>query len=143
MFLGTYNFKLDDKNRIRVPAKFRADLGDNFYIIIGPNNSLYILGEDSISEMLEKMEFIPLSDIEGQKAKSTFLASIHSPEIDNQCRFILPQNLRSYAGIEKGVVFVGAISKIEVWSQESYDSKNIFGKTSFDESMEKLKRYGI
>jgi len=143
MFLGTYNYKLDDKNRIRVPARFRTELGSNFYILVGANNSLYIMGEESISKMLEKLDSMPLSDIEGQKAKSDFLASIHSPEMDNQCRFILPQGLRKYAGIEKGIVFVGAVSKIEVWSQDVYENKNIFGKTSFEDNMDKLKDYGF
>ena len=35
--IGKYQAKLDDKNRLFVPAKLRADLGETFYVTIGVN----------------------------------------------------------------------------------------------------------
>jgi MraZ protein len=143
VFLGTYNYKLDDKNRIRIPAKFRAVLSDNFFLLPGANNCLYVMGEEVVKTLLEKLETIPLSHLEAQKAKSNFLAAICSPEVDAQGRFTLPQGLKSYAAIGKGIYFVGAMDKIEIWSQETYEEKNIFGKTSFEENMSVFKGYGF
>jgi len=143
MFLGTYNYKLDDKNRIRIPAKFRIELTDTFFILPGANNCLYVMDERIVGALLEKLESIPLSDTEAQKAKSNFLAAISSPDVDAQGRFVLPIGLKTYADIEKGIYFVGSMDKIEIWSQEAYEQKNIFGKTSFEENMSVFKGYGL
>lgn len=143
MFLGTYNYKLDDKNRIRIPAKFRIELSDTFYILPGANNCLYVMSSDIIGSLLEKLDSIPLSDTQAQLAKSNFLAAISSPDVDAQGRFTLPAGLKNYASIEKGVYFVGSMDKIEIWSQETYEEKNIFGKTSFEENMQVFKGYGF
>ena len=43
-------------------------------------------------------------------------------EFDKQGRIIIPQELKAYAGIEKELVTMGAMSKIEVWSKEVWDA---------------------
>ena len=40
-YVGKFNHQLDQKNRLRIPAKLKAELGQNFAIVRGTNNRLF------------------------------------------------------------------------------------------------------
>ncbi len=41
MFLGEYNYKLDDKGRVPVPPKFRGELRDGIILVPGPEKCIF------------------------------------------------------------------------------------------------------
>ena len=47
------------------------------------------------------------------------------PELDKQGRILIPAKLREFAALEKEIVFVGALSKVEIWSKERWDENDI------------------
>lgn len=49
--LGNYRHSLDEKNRFRIPVKFREGLGANPYYMPGKNGCLYIVPEERFEEM--------------------------------------------------------------------------------------------
>ena len=36
----------------------------------------------------------------------------------------MPSKLREHAGLDKDIVFVGVLSKIEIWSKERWDNNS-------------------
>ena len=42
-FNGRFNNRLDDKNRIRIPAKFTTELGEGYKLVFGPSESIYVM----------------------------------------------------------------------------------------------------
>ena len=119
--IGKYQAKLDDKNRLFVPAKLRADLGETFYVTIGVNcghKCLTAYTAEGWRKLTEKYDELPLA----QKAGATSLLFIFAVECnpDKQFRFSLSQSLMEYAGIGRDVMIVGRAGQAEIWDAQSY-----------------------
>ena len=119
--IGKYPAKLDDKNRLFVPAKLRAELGSTFYVTIGVNSGhrcLTVYTEESWRQLNDKYDQLPLA----QKSGATSLLFIYATECspDKQFRFTLTQGLMDYAGISRDVVVVGRAGQAEIWDQAHF-----------------------
>ena len=119
--IGKYSAKLDDKNRLFVPAKLRNDLGSTFYVTIGVNcghKCLTVYTAEGWQRLTEKYDQLPLA----QKAGATSLLFIFATECDpdKQFRFTLTQSLMEYAGISRDVVIVGRAGQAEIWDAANY-----------------------
>ena len=121
--IGKYPAKLDDKNRLFVPAKLRGELGATFYVTIGVNGGhrcLTVYTEESWRQLNEKYDQLPLA----QKSGATSLLFIYASECnpDKQSRFTLTQSLMDYAGIGRDVVIVGRAGQAEIWDQAHFNA---------------------
>ncbi len=119
--IGKYPAKLDDKNRLFVPAKLRSDIGQTFYVTIGVNcghKCLTVYTEQGWQRVCDKYDELPLA----QKSGATSLLFIFACECvpDKQYRFTLTQSLMEYAGISRDVVIVGRAGQAEIWDAQSY-----------------------
>ncbi|MBR1867043.1 MAG: division/cell wall cluster transcriptional repressor MraZ [Clostridia bacterium] len=124
MLAGEQEHCLDGKNRIRIPAKFKAELGDDFVFCRGVNKCIYVIAKEEFASYVEDFKKIGRFDRVGQRAVSEFMSSYAIPEIDNQGRMILPKKLREYAEIDKNVVTIGAYNRLEIWSAEVLARQN-------------------
>ncbi len=120
--MGEYSHTIDAKGRIILPADFRQELGLTFIITKGLDGCLFLYGQQAWEELSTKLRALPLAKPEARALVRFFFAGARELECDKQGRFLVPANLRSYAGIElKGdVVLTGADSRIEVWSEERW-----------------------
>lgn len=145
VFYGTHRLKLDEKNRMRLPARFKAILAGRPAVIMrGIQNCLFVLPEDELENLLKGLENAPLSDLDAQNALRALTESIMPIEEDNQGRSVLAPYLKEYAEIDKDVVFVGVRDRIEVWSEKSFDRREIQGRDSIDRALATVKdRYGV
>ena len=119
--IGKYPAKLDDKNRLFVPAKLRGELGSTFYVTIGVNcghRCLTVYTEEGWQKLTDKYDQLPIA----QKSGATSLLFIYATECnpDKQFRFTLTQSLMDYAGIGRDVVIVGRAGQAEIWDQANY-----------------------
>lgn len=141
-FYGNYSYQLDAKNRMRMPAKFRNEMGDEYLITPGTSGCLFVLHQKAMEEINAKIASVPITDVDGGKALRQFTASAIRVECDEQGRFVLPPALKDFAKIDKNVCIVGAGNKVEIWSQEIWDKE--FGNTdNFDKVFNDLAKYGI
>jgi MraZ protein len=121
-FAGSEQHALDHKGRLIVPARFRERLGPQFVLTIAPPDSCLALYPSATwVEFCERLESVPRKD-ERYRSFVRYLFA-HSEEIgcDAQGRVVVPALLRSYAGIERNVVSVGLLTRIEIWAKERYD----------------------
>lgn len=121
MFTGEYNHSIDPKNRIIIPAKFREGLGDKFVITAGLGGCLYLCTYEDFEKYAKKLESLPFKK-ETRDFQRYFARNTAEVEIDKQGRVLLPANLKALAHIEKDVVFIGDLNKVELWAKETVDS---------------------
>ena len=119
--IGKYPAKLDDKNRLIVPAKLRAELGDDFYITLGVNcghKCLTVYTAADWQTLNANYNALPIS----QRSAATSLIFINATECnpDKQFRFILTPFLQRYAGIERDVMIVGRAGQAEIWDVNEF-----------------------
>ena len=121
--IGKYPAKMDDKNRLFVPAKLREELGSEFYVTLGFNGGHKCLTAYTTADwqtLSENYNRLPLA----QRSGPTSLIFNNAIECapDKQFRFTLSQNLMNYAGIEKDVIVVGRAGQAEIWDAAEYEA---------------------
>lgn len=142
MFLGESRHTLDAKNRLRIPAKFRTELGDKYVVTVGSDGCLCVYSNAKFGKYVEKLESIPNFDLQAQRSIRKILSLAIEVEPDEQGRFILPKNLKDFAKIDKNLVINGSGSKIEIWSEEVWDEYSSL--INLDEEMAILgEKYGV
>ena len=143
MFLGTYRNSIDSKNRMIIPSKFREQLGGRCMLTKGFDKCLYIYTMADFEEMADKLSRLPQSDADFREFIRDFFGNTQICELDSQGRILLPQNLRSYAGIDKELVTMGAMNKVEIWSAEAMDSRDTADRMKDKSFTDKLREFGI
>ena len=139
LFRGIYEHQLDDKNRLRIPAKFKKGLtgehGEKTHSFTrGINGCIYVFPDEVLDETLEELSEEKLG--EASKASLLFFSSIFSAEEDGQGRVVLPSKLRQMAGIQKDVVTIGRGKRLEIWAAEKYNA--YIEGVDYDEEFKKL-----
>ncbi len=119
--IGKYPAKMDDKNRLFVPAKLREELGSIFYVTLGVNcghKCLTVYTAADWQTLSDNYNTLPLS----QRGAATSLIFMNATECapDKQFRFGLTQNLLAYAGIDRDVMIVGRAGQAEIWDTEEF-----------------------
>ena len=122
MFMSEYNHTIDTKGRLIIPAKFREKLGEEFVVSKGMDGCLFVYANDDWNAFEQKLTSLPLINKEARQFARFFLAGAAEVELDKQGRIVIPQELKVYAQIEKELVTMGAMSKIEVWARETWDA---------------------
>ena len=143
MFMGKYQNSIDAKNRMIVPSKFRSDLGLNFVLTKGIDKCLYIYSMKEWENFMDKLSKLPTSDANARAFVRHFYGNAVECEADRQGRVTIPQELREYAGIERDLVTVGVLDKIEVWSKEVWSGADTSPELAPEEFAKKMVEYGI
>lgn len=126
-----------------VPAKYREELGSKCVLTRGIDKCLYIYPVTEWDQFMQKLSKLPSSDANVRAFIRHFYANAVETEIDRQGRMILPLELREYAAIEKELVTIGILDKIEIWSKEEWgkaENKTELEPTDF---AQKMAEYGI
>ncbi len=123
MFKGVFEHQLDDKNRLRIPSKFKKELtgehGEKTYSFFrGMNNCICVMADELLDETISVLAEEGIS--ESSEASTLFFGNIFSAEEDAQGRVVLPTVLKKMAGITKNIITLGKGKRLEIWSAEKY-----------------------
>ncbi len=124
MFEGRYEYTLDEKNRISIPAKFREVLARHYDMsLILTNLDGCIVAYPKREWELIKERMYGLQNITKQARMFLrfYFSGASECVIDRLGRILIPQSLKSYAGIVKEVVIIGMNKRIEIWSKEKWE----------------------
>lgn len=119
--IGKYPAKLDEKNRLFVPAKLRGEMGAVFYVTLGVNcghRCLTVYTAEDWQKLTENYNSLPIS----HRSAATSLIFMNASECtpDKQFRFGLTQSLLDYAGITREVMVVGRAGQAEIWDAAEF-----------------------
>ena len=121
MFLGTHTPKLDDKGRLILPAKFRDELADGLVITRFQERCLAIWPVSSFVDMTKTVRSASSSQQDVRDYQRMIASGASDETPDKQGRITIPPHLRSYAGLDKDCVVVGAIDRVEVWNAAAWE----------------------
>ena len=118
MFLGEFEYKIDDKGRVPIPPKFRRELREGLILTPGPEKCIIAYTPAEWKKLAEGLTAGPVAQSKMRRLNRAIFATAFNLNIDGQGRIALPVTLRQYAGIEDDVVIAGANTCLELWSKE-------------------------
>ena len=122
MFLGTHEPRLDEKGRLILPAKFREELSAGLVITKGQERCLYVFPSAEFATITETLRQAPVTSKNARDYMRVMFAGAHDEIPDRQGRVTIPAGLRTYAGLEKDCVVIGANTRVEIWDNASWNS---------------------
>lgn len=139
MFMGQYSHSIDDKGRLIIPARLREGLGMRFVVTKGFDRCLYAYPLEEWERIAEQFLHVP-SKKEARQLERIFIGSARELELDKQGRALVPQDLREFAGIDRDVVLVGILNKVEIWASDRFDES---GDGDMDAMAEDMADLGV
>lgn len=123
-FIGEYEATIDTKGRFLLPAGFKKQLpeegGNQFVINRGFEKCLTLYPQQSWGPIFSSISQLNDFDPKVREFRRYFLNGATQLELDAAGRLLLPKNLTEHAGLEKDIVLVSAINKIEIWDKSKY-----------------------
>lgn len=120
MFIGEYSHNLDEKGRLAIPKKFRADLSQGAVVTRGLDSCLFLYTKAEWAKLAEKLAQLPFSQANTRAFARLMLAGAMDVEVDTQGRVMLPGYLRDFAGLSKSVTVAGLYNRLEIWDEEKW-----------------------
>ena len=120
MFIGEYKYNLDIKNRLALPSKFRNLFTKGAVITKGLDNCLFIYTTEEWHKLAEKLANLPFSQAKSRAFSRLMLAGAMDVRVDKQGRVILPDYLKSFAGLHKKIVLAGLYNRLEIWDEKMW-----------------------
>ncbi len=121
MFLGEFEYKIDEKGRLPIPPKFRRELKDGVVLSAGPERCIAAYSLIEWKNLATKLTSGPVAPSKLRKLNRAIFATAFNLNIDNQGRIALPIPLREYAGIEDEVIIAGVNTYLELWNKEQWE----------------------
>lgn len=121
IFVGSYMHALDAKKRVFIPAKFREDLGSEFYITRKFNRYLSIYTAEDWEEYVTKIADLP--ETIAEEVQDFILGAAQKCVPDANGRIVLDEHLMRHAGIQKNIMFVGTGHQIRVFAEDVWQQR--------------------
>ena len=142
-FRGSYELKVDDKGRIKIPSKYLSVLeeqhGKELYItsVNGDRVFLYPLKVwEVIEQRIEQMK-VRTPEIENYISRTSFWGN--ESEVDNRGRVLIPPELRTAGQLDGQARLIGEIDHMVLWNENLFREKTLKGDFS-DEKMNEVSR---
>ena len=122
MFIGEYEYRLDEKGRVPVPPKFRTEELKQDGVVLFPGIekciTIYPISEwKKLADSLTAGSIIP-SKL--RKLNRAVFANAFNVDMDGQGRIMIPVQLRQFAGLEEEVVVIGVNTFFELWNKKEW-----------------------
>jgi MraZ protein len=122
-FLGEYEATLDAKGRFLLPAGLKKQLPEGamqFVINRGFEKCLTLYPMKSWEPIYAEIARLNDFDPKVREFRRYFMNGATEVEPDSAGRLLLPPNLKEHASLEKDIVLVSAVNKIELWDAGLY-----------------------
>jgi MraZ protein len=125
MLIGQYRLFLDGDHQLVLPEPFRELFGQGAYVTRGFEQNLLIMSEREFQEIYQRVAGLNIADPLARLLHRLILGNASKLDISASGRMHLPQDLLSFAGLEKDIVLVGQGDYCEAWAPASWDKQTI------------------
>lgn len=136
--LGTYSPRLDDKGRVILPARFREELAGGVILTRGLERCVFVFSAREFDGIQEKIRQAPLTNKQARDFMRLFLSGASDEVPDKQGRVTVPPVLRSYAGLDRDLAFIGTGNRAEIWDAKAWESYLSANEEPFAETAEEV-----
>lgn len=141
MFLGEFEYKIDDKGRVPLPPRFRRELKDGVVLSAGPEKCIIAYSIPEWNKFAASLTSGVVAASKMRRLNRAFFATAFNMSMDNQGRIALPVPLREYAGIEDELIVVGANTYLELWNKAAWEEEKVISQEQAWQIIESLERH--
>jgi MraZ protein len=138
VFLGTHAPRLDEKGRLFLPAKYRDDLAGGVVITKGQEHCLFVFPREEFARFTEKLRNAPVADKASRDYLRVLFSGASDELPDRQGRITVPAALRTYAGLQRDCVVIGANTRLEIWDSQTWETYLAAQEESFAQASEEV-----
>ncbi|MCL1885262.1 MAG: division/cell wall cluster transcriptional repressor MraZ [Dehalococcoidia bacterium] len=121
MFLGEFEYRLDEKGRVPLPPRFRSFFRDGVIVAPSPEKCLALYTVAEWKKVADSITGGGLSHSKLRKIQRALFGSASPTEFDSQGRITIPSTLRAYASLGGDVVVVGTNNYLELWDKAAWE----------------------
>jgi len=136
MFLGEFEYKIDEKGRVPIPPRFRRELEDGVILAPGLDKCVAGYGLEEWAKQAQDITSAPVSPSKLRRLRRAMFAPANNLNLDAQGRISLPPALRQYAQIGDELIVVGLYTYFELWNKEMWEAEKSLGQDQAWQIME-------
>lgn len=142
-FRGSYIATIDDRGRVKIPAKYLSVLEQGFgrevYLTSVNGDHALFYPMNVWQEIERKIAAIPMRDPEMEEfvSRSSYWGT--ETEIDPKGRILIPADLRAASKLESALLILGKIDYMVIWNKEVFETRYMGGEFS-DEKLNRVSR---
>ena len=141
MFLGEFEYKIDEKGRVPVPPKFARELKDGVVLTTGAEKCVVAYSLVEWKKTAATLTASPITRSKMRRLKRAIFSTAFILNIDGQRRIALPPPLREYAGIDDEVVIAGVNTYFELWNKGQWESEKAISQEQAWQIIESLEQH--
>jgi MraZ protein len=142
MFLGEFEYRIDEKGRVPIPPKFRGQLKEGVVLTPGVERCIVVYPPSEWKKLAATLTTGSVTRSKLRRLNRAIFATAFTLSIDGQGRIALPAPLREYAGIEDEAVVAGANTYLELWDKEQWEAEKAVSQEQAWQIIESLEQHG-
>ena len=142
MFLGSYEYSIDDKGRLVIPSKFRNEIGDKLYLMKGFDGCLSIYKDIDFQKALENLSKFQYEKEKTRLYQRLLLETVVELTTDKLGRIQIPQKTLQKYSIGKQVKIIGLLDHFEIWDENIWNKYHDEHIKDFEKDAEDLLKDG-
>ena len=141
MFLGEFEYRIDEKGRVLIPPRFRRELKEGVVLTPGVERCINVYTLAEWKKVAATLTTGSITPSKLRRLNRAIFATAFTLNPDGQGRIALPVPLREYAGIKDEVVVAGANTYLELWNKEQWESEKAISREQAWQIIESLERH--
>lgn len=141
MFLGEFEYKVDEKGRVPIPPRFRRELKEGVVLTPGVERCVNAYPISEWEKLAATLTTGSVARSKLRRLNRAIFATAFTLNMDGQGRIALPPPLREYAGIEDEVVIAGVSTYLELWNKEQWESEKTISQGQVWQIIESLEQH--
>jgi len=122
-FRGSYDYQLDDRNRVALPPRYRDAFRDGAVLTPGVDGCVEVYTPEAYEQQAADFAALSSQSRTGRQARRAFAGMAFDVPRDTQGRILIPRKLLAHAGLKKDVVVVGAQECLEIWDKAAWSQQ--------------------
>lgn len=121
MLLGEFEQRIDEKNRVTIPARLRDHFADGVFVTRGLDRCLSVFTRDGWEAFVASQtgRLDPFSREARQLQRYLYGGAVEA-EMDRQGRVALPAPLLQHAELDRDIVVAGVRDRLEIWNRSAW-----------------------
>ena len=141
MFLGEFEYRIDEKGRVLIPPRFRRELRGGMILAPGVERCIVASPLAEWKKLADDLTTASVPRSKLRRLNRAIFATAFTLNMDGQGRIALPPPLREYAGIEDEAVVAGVNTYLEVWNKEQWETEKTISQEQAWQDIESLERH--